>query len=102
MQQMVLWLHAWHPPGLERDSLGYVASALVLATFCMRSMRPLRATAILSNVGFIAYALADHILPVLVLHCILLPVNIFRFVEITLSRHTVRRLPRQLAPAEAD
>ena len=34
------------------DLLGYAASATVLATFCMNTMIPLRATAILSNILF--------------------------------------------------
>jgi hypothetical protein len=46
MQQVLAWAHL-------SDIIGYVASALVLATFSMRSMRWLRMTAIASNVAFI-------------------------------------------------
>jgi hypothetical protein len=59
------------------DSVGYLASALVLLTFCMRTMLSLRAVAICSNLAFIAYGLSDEIYPVLILHVILLPVNAF-------------------------
>ena len=38
------------------DGAGYFASALVLATFCMRTMTPLRLAAICSNIAFIVYA----------------------------------------------
>ena len=37
------------------DGLGYLAAALVLATFCAKSMVPLRALAIASNIAFVSY-----------------------------------------------
>jgi hypothetical protein len=64
--------------GLACDAAGYIASALVLATFSMRSMIPLRITAIASNIAFISYALVAHLHPILALHTMLLPVNLFR------------------------
>ncbi len=48
--------------------LGYPASLLVLATFCMSDMKALRLIAIGSNLAFIG--------PVLLLHLVLLPVNL--------------------------
>ncbi|MBN8989857.1 MAG: cyclic nucleotide-binding domain-containing protein [Rhizobiales bacterium] len=57
------------------DSIGYLASALVLLTFCMSTMLSLRAVAMCSNLAFICYGLSEEIYPVLVLHVILLPVN---------------------------
>jgi hypothetical protein len=60
------------------EPLGYLASALVLATFCMRDMKALRCMAIASNLAFIAYALLADLAPVLVLHLLLLPVNVQR------------------------
>ncbi len=42
------------------EAIGYVASALVLATFCMRDMFALRMVAIASNLAFVGYGeLAD-------------------------------------------
>ena len=64
------------------DLLGYAASAMVLATFCMSSMPYLRLVAIGSNVLFILFGLAAHIHPVLLLHVVLLPVNIARLMQI--------------------
>jgi hypothetical protein len=58
--------------------IGYSASALVLATFCMRDMAALRCVAIASNLAFIAYGALADIGPVLVLHLLLLPVNVVR------------------------
>ena len=60
------------------EPLGYLASALVLATFCMRDMRRLRWMAIASNLAFIAYALLADLAPVLMLHLLLLLVNVQR------------------------
>jgi len=57
---------------------GFVASTLVLLTFAMRDMRLLRITAICSNVAFIIYGSVNWLMPVLVLHLLLLPLNAFR------------------------
>lgn len=64
------------------DLIGYLASAAVLATFCMRDMAALRATAIASNVAFIAYGALAAVHPVLLLHLVLLPVNVCRLLEV--------------------
>jgi hypothetical protein len=66
---------------VEGDIIGFVASGLVLATFAMKDMRRLRATAILSNLAFIAYGLLFGLLPVLLLHLVLLPLNLFRLAQ---------------------
>jgi hypothetical protein len=63
------------------EAAGYLASALVLATFCMKTMIPLRAVAICSNFAFIIYGFYDGVYPVLILHGILLPLNTWRAVE---------------------
>ena len=60
------------------EAIGYLASALVLAAFCMRDMVALRCTAIASNLAFIAYGALADLGPVLVLHLLLLPVNVGR------------------------
>jgi CRP/FNR family transcriptional regulator, cyclic AMP receptor protein len=62
------------------EPLGYLASVLVLATFCMRDMVALRCMAIASNLAFIAYGALADVGPVLLLHLLLLPVNVQRLV----------------------
>jgi len=57
---------------------GYVASVLVFATFYMKTMMPLRIAGILSNIAFITYASIEGLLPILVLHSALLPLNLVR------------------------
>lgn len=60
------------------EPIGYLASALVLATFCMRDMAALRCVAIASNLAFITYGALADLGPVLLLHLLLLPVNVVR------------------------
>jgi hypothetical protein len=63
------------------EPIGYLASLLVLCTFCMRDMLALRAVAIASNVAFITYGALAGIYPVLMLHIVLLPMNLYRLRE---------------------
>ena len=66
---------------LDGSTIGYVASALVLAAFGMKDMVNLRIVAICSNIAFITYALLLNLLPVLILHVVLLPLNGWRLME---------------------
>ena len=63
------------------DGIGYLASALVLLTFCMSTMLTLRAVAICSNLAFVGYGLGAGIYPVLILHIILLPLNLMLLIQ---------------------
>jgi len=81
------------------DGLGYLASALVLLTFCMSTMLSLRAVAIFSNLAFISYGLGDRIYPVLILHIILLPLNVvLLFQMVRLLRKARRAAATDLSP----
>jgi CRP/FNR family transcriptional regulator, cyclic AMP receptor protein len=60
------------------DALGFFAAGLVLVTFCMKRLVPLRVMAIASNLAFILYGYVARIEPVLLLHLLLLPVNFVR------------------------
>jgi hypothetical protein len=57
------------------EMVGLLAAICVLATFCMQSMMTLRAFAIASNFLFIVYAASADLLPILLLHAVLLPIN---------------------------
>jgi CRP/FNR family cyclic AMP-dependent transcriptional regulator len=76
------------------DFLGYAASLTVFATFCMKTMIPLRILAIASNFLFCSYGYFDHIYPVLILHLALLPINTIRLIQI-------QRLIREIRTAGA-
>src|SRR3970040_2935463 len=61
----------------------------------MKSMLPLRALALASNIVFIAYGYFQSSLPELVLHSVLLPLNARRMWEI-------RKLTKEIARATQD
>ena len=72
------------------EPIGYLASLLVLATFSVRGMVALRLLAIASNLAFIAYAALAGIHPVLLLHALLLPVNLYRLSQALRERPRMR------------
>jgi len=76
-------------------ALGLVAAALYFTSYSMKSMLPLRALAVASNVFFIAYGIVQSALPELVLHSVLLPLNARRMWEI-------QKLSREIARATQD
>jgi CRP/FNR family transcriptional regulator, cyclic AMP receptor protein len=57
---------------------GYTASILVFTTFYMKTMIPLRCVALASNIAFITYGFLGHLYPILFLHLVLFPLNIYR------------------------
>jgi CRP/FNR family cyclic AMP-dependent transcriptional regulator len=71
--------------------LGATASTLTLVSFSMKSMLPLRAFALASNVFFIAYGYVDLLWPVLILHACLLPLNVKRLLDIRKLTADIRR-----------
>lgn len=77
--------------GFVSGAGGFIASAFVVAGYTMRTMIPLRIFGILTNVVLIGYALAHHHYPVLVLHMILLPLNVYRLREMLLLVQEVKR-----------
>jgi hypothetical protein len=93
--QLVMdWLEATREAQMDRlvnltEFLGYAAASMVLATFAVRSIITLRSLAIASNVLFISYALSAAIAPVLILHLLLLPLNLWRLHE-SLRRNAAR------------
>jgi CRP/FNR family transcriptional regulator, cyclic AMP receptor protein len=63
------------------EPIGYVGSFLMFLTFFMKTMIPLRITAIAANCVMIIYTASAGIMPVLILQSCLLPLNILRFVQ---------------------
>jgi hypothetical protein len=78
---MILISHTVHAVFAASEAWGYVASSLVLATFCMKRMGALRIAAIFSNVSFVAYGLLLHLMPIIVLHPLLMPMNCWRLFQ---------------------
>ena len=75
------------------STIGFIASALVLAAFGMKDMVNLRIVAICSNLAFIIYALVLNLLPVLILHVVLLPLNGWRLMEALKQRSGQSSVP---------
>ncbi|HMA16531.1 MAG: hypothetical protein ACM35H_02055 [Bacteroidota bacterium] len=67
------------------DLAGWVAAALTLLAFLMRSMTALRLAAIAANLCFILYGMLNVAWPVLALHLVLLPCNLQRLWELQRS-----------------
>lgn len=82
---------------MDMQIVAWLAALLVFVSFFMKTIVPLRSVAIASNVAFVAYALLglqhgvfDKVLPILVLHLALLPLNIQRLWEVKRSIREVR------------
>jgi hypothetical protein len=93
---------------MEMQIAAWLAAALVFASFFMKTIVPLRRRAIAGNIAFIGYALMginfgifDKVLPILVLHTALLPVNVMRLREILGTMRSVRAMTREHASLDA-
>ncbi len=72
-----------------------IASALTVISTFLKTMIPLRWLAVGSNVGFFFYGLLYPSLPMMLLHAVLLPINIYRAIEmIRLTRRVTRAAKR--------
>jgi hypothetical protein len=63
--------------------LGFLAAFLMFSTFYMKNMIPLRIIGMASNVAFILFAAnsVPKVMPLVVLHSVLLPMNFFRLIQ---------------------
>lgn len=66
---------------MPADLLGWAAAALMVATFCCRDTLRMRPLAVATNLAFIGYGAWAALPPVLALHLLLLPINLWRWVE---------------------
>src|SRR5215470_19043152 len=64
---------------VEIVALGAVLTNV--AAYAMRTMIPLRVAAISTNILFIAYSIMGGVMPTLILHAILLPLNTYRLMQ---------------------
>ncbi len=77
--------------GLVSGAGGFIASAFVVAGYTMRTMIPLRIFGILTNVVLITFSVVHHHYPVMALHLILLPLNVYRLREMLLLVREVKK-----------
>ena len=83
------------------EFVGYVAAGLVFATFYMKTMIPLRVVGISSNVTFLLYSWFAGVMPLFVLHAALLPLNIWRLMQIRALVREVRKVAVGDLPLES-
>jgi CHASE2 domain-containing sensor protein len=74
------------------DAIGYSATAFTILAYAAKQLVALRVTAILSSLAFLSYGVLTHSSPITLMEAILLPVNVFRLVELLRqdSQTTVR------------
>lgn len=79
---------------------GWIAAGLVLSSFYLKTMMPLRIVAMCSNVMFMIYAILSDAPPILVLHCLLFPLNLWRLIEAYNLRHKyAKAVQAEISPA---
>jgi CRP/FNR family cyclic AMP-dependent transcriptional regulator len=71
------------------ELLGYFGGVLIFSTFYLKTMIRLRIVAIASNLVYIAYGALGGLVPILLLHALLLPLNVWRLIEV---KQLVRRV----------
>jgi hypothetical protein len=64
------------------EAFGCLGGLLVFGSFYLKTMIRMRLVAIASNLIFVAYGLMGNLVPILLLHLLLLPLNIWRLLEI--------------------
>ncbi len=79
------------PTGVLALASAGVASALMIVSSFLRVMVPLRWLAVGGNIGFFFYGLLYPSLPMMILHGVLLPINIYRAIEMIRLTRRVRR-----------
>jgi hypothetical protein len=83
------------------DLMGWAAAGVTMMTFACQDMRRLRVLALLANAAFIAYGAMAMLLPVLVLHLILAPINLLRLWSLRRAATPLAAAPAEPAPAPA-
>jgi CRP/FNR family transcriptional regulator, cyclic AMP receptor protein len=76
-------------------TLGFIGAVLMVASYLMKSMLPLRYVALAANVFLVAYAVINHSWPTMVLYLAMIPINLRKVRDI-------RRLMAAMASARAD
>jgi CRP/FNR family transcriptional regulator, cyclic AMP receptor protein len=76
-------------------AFGFIGAALMVASYLMKSMLPLRMVALSANVFLVVYAMQGGSWPTVVLYLAMIPINVKKVLEI-------RRLIRAIENAKAD
>lgn len=82
------------------EVLSYAGSALLILTFSMKTILPLRIAAVATSAVFILYALTAGVWSLLVLHALLLPLNLYRIGQHRTAFHRVQSTADERAQVE--
>jgi CRP/FNR family cyclic AMP-dependent transcriptional regulator len=97
---MIDWLTHWvavhyDPSAFPwRELPGYLGALLIVASFLVRTMIPLRALSAAGNLCIVVYAWLDGLYPALALNLALLPLNVLRMVQMMKLVRRVRHAAR--------
>ncbi len=97
---MIDWLTHWVADHYDQGVFswrvlpGYLGALLIVASFVVRTMIPLRALSAGSNLCIILYAYLDGLYPALVLNAALLPLNVLRLFQMMKLVRRVRSATR--------
>ena len=80
-----------HPKGIVALAAGALAAILIVVSAFVKTIIPLRWLAVASNIGFMVYGAVHPSWLVFALHLTLLPVNLFRAIEMVRLTRQVRR-----------
>lgn len=76
--------------GILAELVGYAAVVATLLSCYQKTAIPLRVLAMVANLFSIAYAASHGIIPSLIQNCILLPLNLYRLVDVVMLLRKVR------------
>lgn len=71
---------------IDTEALGWIAAASMLATFACQTAFSMRLFAIGANLAFIVYSYQIGIMPVLLLHLALVPINVLSLLKLFRSK----------------
>ncbi|WP_163560399.1 cyclic nucleotide-binding domain-containing protein [Halomonas sp. NO4] len=73
------------------EMLGWLAAALNLCAYGVKTMLPLRMLAVASSLCFLVYSVVNSIYPTMMMHLLLLPLNSARLFQLLIQYRKARR-----------
>ena len=68
------------------EAIGYSGTGFTVLAYGAKHLMPLRIAAILSSLAFLSYGLLSQSYPLVLMEAILLPINMFRLLELVADR----------------
>lgn len=70
------------------EAIGYAGTGFTILAYGFKHLIPLRIAAILSSLAFLTYGLLVQSYPLVLMEAVLLPINLFRLLEIINQRRS--------------